>query len=184
MYDPTNCMIITLLEPFVAAFGGVRFIHVLDVPVFLTERVAAGYVPLPAPVTPPPCRVPFWAPPNSLMLTVYNTLVGHLPSDFIHERRTVTGPLRAFFSRVFRTKQASFEKGLKVIRMTRLVVKYASQKCASLPDSFDGSVFESDPCLVRALALARFHFMDLPYLIWHLTKPVQRRSAKKKKKVD
>lgn len=169
MFDSSNALIVTLSPMFSIAFNGLKEIHAFDLYHLLVSEVAHSFFEFPFTITPSNAPPALWSGSQCKMSGIYSQYLGKLPFDYIHHRRIPTGKLAEYFASV--TPDKSYKRGLKLLRMYRVLVQYCHANNLLCERSYRASIFKSDHTLFQIFNVKKFHSMDLPYLLLNHSRP-------------
>lgn len=175
MFDPTNCMVVVFSPMFSLAFNGITRIHSYDLYHLVTSQVVQSFVDLPFEVVVPDRAPVMWDCRRCSVRSIYNQYIGQLSFDYIHTRRLPTGRLAAYLSTI--TPPRSYRRGLKLLRIYRVLVEECTKRLLASATSYRGSIFIADETIFQIFGVGSFHCMDLPYLILQHSRPFEKRGG-------
>lgn len=174
MFDKTNCLIVAFTPMFSYALDGLERIHSYDLYNLIVCQIVESFFSFPFDVKVPSQMPVMWDCRRCNVPTIYRQYIGQVPFDYIHQRRLPTGKL-AMFLALF-TPAKSYKRGLKLLRMYRVLTDYCYKNQLASSKSYMQSIFISDRTLFQIFGVDSFHSMDLPYLLLHHSRPFERRT--------
>lgn len=166
MYDSTNPLVVLFAPEFSSALQCTA-VHVLDLLSFydsLCEEVVVSVDDASLRVFPP-----FWSGPEATVLKAYASTRVSTALEYVHLYVRPGKALLEFALQCCGGK-LTFSRGrdrLKILRLVRLVLRYAADRNLVLPGSFRDSIYVADSALQAALGVRYFHAMDVPVLVYH-----------------
>ena len=165
MFDCTNPLIILFTPELSSALGDCTAVHFFDFNLLLIECLTLvcplfeNHLPLSAFTT-------TWCHPKCSILQSYEKTFKIDPTDLVHAYLIPTKELNDFVKSFCGAKITYKARGrLKVLRIVRIVIRYAKEKNLQLPNSYKNSIYRTDDVLKKALNVNYFHAMDVPAIV-------------------
>lgn len=176
MFDKTNCLVVVFTQAFAQALNGITTIHSYDLYHLIVDQIVDSYFTYPFTVLPSTQKPQMWDCKRCRVPSIYRQYIGHLSFDYVHHRRQPMGSLARFIYTF--VSQKSAKKGLTVLRMYRILIKYSNINRLQFPGSYRNSIYISDQNLFQIFGVASFHTIDLPYLILQHSRPFEKRNGR------
>jgi len=176
MFEKTNCLVVVFTPLFAQALNGITHIHSYDLYHLIVDQIVESYFTYPFTVLSSTQRPLMWDCKQCRVPSIYRQYIGQVPFDYIHHKRIPTGSLARFIHPYVSEK--SIKKGLSVLRMCRIVMKYCCVNQLQYPGSYRKTINMSDQRLFQIFGVTSFHAHDLPYLILHYSRPFETRNGR------